>query len=272
MKHLGTLEEHTVFESEVVGAILALDIIKGTPHLTDVDIFTDCQPAIIALAAPKPQPGQYLLAAFHTLHRRLLRARPTLKVWLHWVPAHVGIAGNEAVDARAKEAATGSSSALASRVTTLESPLPTSKAAALAVGAKAFRERWIAEWSASLRFHRLSLFDSPKPSNALARLYADLSRPQCSILTQLRTAHLALNSYLYHFHLGPSPDCALCLVPETVPHFLLSCPAYRRQRLRLILRLGTARLTLRLLLSAKSQPRPVLDFVRETERFQRYAL
>jgi hypothetical protein len=33
------MDEHTVFESEVVGAILALDIIKGTPRLTDVDIF-----------------------------------------------------------------------------------------------------------------------------------------------------------------------------------------------------------------------------------------
>ncbi|KAJ7687844.1 hypothetical protein B0H17DRAFT_1299973, partial [Mycena rosella] len=63
-KHLGTEDEHTVFESEVAGAILALDIVKSTPRLTSVDIFTDCQPAITALTAPKPQPGQYLLAAF----------------------------------------------------------------------------------------------------------------------------------------------------------------------------------------------------------------
>jgi hypothetical protein len=35
--------------------------------------------------------------------------------------------------------------------------------------------------------------------------------------------------------------------------------------------LGTARLSLRLL-STKSQPKPVLDFVRETERFPCYAL
>jgi hypothetical protein len=116
------------------------------------------------------------------------------------------------------------------------------------------------------------LCDSPRPSNSLARLYDDLSRPQCSVLTQLRTTHFALNSYLYRFHLAPSPDCALCLVPETVPHFLLSCPIYRRQCLRLIQRLGTARLSLRLLLPTKSEPKPVLDFVRETGRFPCYAL
>jgi hypothetical protein len=63
------LEEYTVFESEVVGAILA---IKGTSRLTSVDIFTDCQLAIIALSAPKPQLGQYLLVAFHLLHWHLL--------------------------------------------------------------------------------------------------------------------------------------------------------------------------------------------------------
>jgi hypothetical protein len=135
-----------------------------------------------------------------------------------------------------------------SRITALESPLLTGKAAALAAGAKALRERWIVEWTLSSRYLRLSLFDSPSPPS-----------------------HFLLNSYLYHFHLGPTPDCALCLVPETVPHFLLSCPAYRRQRLRLIQRLGTARLSLRLLL-VKSQPKPVLDFLRETERFPRYAL
>jgi ribonuclease HI len=179
------LDEHTVFESEVVGTILALDIIKGTPRLTSVDIFTDCQPTIIALTSPKPQPGQYLLETFHQLHRHLLRAWPTLKVRLHWVPAHIGIAGNEAVNARTKEAAQGSSSPLSSRITLFESPLPTSKSAALAAGAKVFQERWLAEWSSSPCYTRLSLFDNPKPSNALSRLYANLSRLQCSVLTQL---------------------------------------------------------------------------------------
>ncbi|KAJ7930180.1 hypothetical protein B0H13DRAFT_2309874 [Mycena leptocephala] len=37
-------------------------------------------------------------------HHRL-RARPTLKVRINWVPSHFGITGKEAVDTRAKEAA-----------------------------------------------------------------------------------------------------------------------------------------------------------------------
>ncbi|KAJ7653812.1 hypothetical protein B0H17DRAFT_862911, partial [Mycena rosella] len=86
-------------------------------------------------------------------------------------------------------------------------------------------------------------------------------------LMQLCTAHIGLNAFLYRFHLGPSPDCALCLVPETVLHYLLACPTYRRQRLTLITRLGTARLSLHRLISVKSDPRPVLAFVRDTGRF-----
>jgi hypothetical protein len=103
-------------------------------------------------------------------------------------------------------------------------------------------------------------------------MYDGLSRPQCSILTQLRTGHIGLNAHLFRFHLAPSPDCALCFVPETVSHFLLACPLYHRARRALITRLGTARLSLRLLLSSKAEHKPTLDFVRDTARFPRYLL
>ncbi|KAJ7175656.1 hypothetical protein C8R46DRAFT_1214125 [Mycena filopes] len=93
MKHLGEQGEHGV-ESEVVGATLTLDIIKGTPRPTDVDIFTDCQPAISAISSPRAA------QAVPPIHRRLLRARPSLEIRIH-------IDGNASV-----EAALGASSPL----------------------------------------------------------------------------------------------------------------------------------------------------------------
>ncbi|KAJ7919584.1 hypothetical protein B0H13DRAFT_2320234 [Mycena leptocephala] len=77
----------------------------------------------------------------------------------------------------------------------------------------------------------------------------------CSVLTQLCTTHLTLNAYLFRFHLAPPP----------------TAPPYRRQRLDVVLNLGTARLSLRRLLAAKSDSKPVLRFVRDTGRFPHYA-
>ncbi|KAJ7314473.1 hypothetical protein DFH08DRAFT_1041707 [Mycena albidolilacea] len=89
----------------------------------------------------------------------------------------------------------------------------------------------------------------------VAHMHDELFRPQCSVLTQIHTGHIGLNTHLHRLKITLSPNCALCSVPETVPHFLLLCPIYRRQRLKLILRLGTARLFLRRLLSPRDQVR-----------------
>jgi hypothetical protein len=181
------------------------------------------------------------------------------------------LAGNEALDALAKQAAQGAQSALVSYVAAFDHPLPVSKAAAIEAAGKSFQARWKAEWSTSPCIHRLSLFDAASPSNLNARMYDGLSHPQCSILTRLWTGHIGLNAHLHRFRLTASPDCSLCFVPETVSHFLLACPAHHHARRILITRLGTARLTLRLL-SSKADHKPVLDFVRDTDRFPRYAL
>ena len=188
-------------------------------------------------------------------------------------PAHVATAiGNEAIDACTKEVAQDASSMLTSCIIPFENTLLMSKVAALDFGGKSFNTCWHTEWSVSSCSHCISLFDNTTPRKAVSRAYSDLSRLQCSILTQLRTGHIGFNAYLHRFKLAPSPLCLHCAVPESVPHFLLACPVYRPHRLRLISRLGTARLSLRRLLSSKSEPGPVLAFVCDTGRFPRYAL
>ncbi|KAJ6529336.1 hypothetical protein B0H19DRAFT_968399, partial [Mycena capillaripes] len=63
-----------------------------------------------------------------------------------------------------------------------------------------------------------------------------------------------------------------CGVAESVPHFLLVCPAYRVTRQRLMIRVKTARLSLHTLLSSKNDAVPVIAFVRATGRLSRYDL
>jgi hypothetical protein len=152
------------------------------------------------------------------------------------------------------------------RIKLFESPLPTSRTVIIAAGAKTFASQWHEEWLMSLRYTHISTFDDATLSKVLEKMYDKLSRLQCSVLTQLRTGHIGLNTYLHRFKIVPSPLCPHCATLESVPHLLLICPAYHHVCLRLIIRVKTACLSLRTLLSAKSDAAPVLAFVRETGR------
>lgn len=71
--HLGKDTHHTVFEAELLGAILALDIICNTPRLTKAIILLDSQAAIQALQSRKTQSGRYLVKQFHDTLSRMIR-------------------------------------------------------------------------------------------------------------------------------------------------------------------------------------------------------
>lgn len=62
-----------------------------------------------------------------------------------------------------------------------------------------------------------------------------LNRYSGSLLMQLRTGHIPLNSYLHRQRLRDSPECTLCenARPETIDHFLMECPAHEEHRPRL---------------------------------------
>ncbi|KAJ7621719.1 hypothetical protein DFH06DRAFT_906911, partial [Mycena polygramma] len=124
--------DHTVFEGELTGTVLALDIAGATPHIRSVTILLDNQSGIRALAANRPQPGQYLIQEFHRQLRRLLKARPHLQGNIHlaWVPGHADVVGNELADKAAKEAAEGETDIVfGGKVNLFKSALPASVAA-----------------------------------------------------------------------------------------------------------------------------------------------
>ncbi|KAJ6450785.1 hypothetical protein C8R45DRAFT_1113905 [Mycena sanguinolenta] len=118
-----------------------------------------------------------------------------------------------------------------------QSTLPVSKAASIAAANDEFTERWKEDWATLLRKLRLALYNTAVPSKSITHMYDDLSWPQCSALMQLRTVSSSKN---------------------------------RCQRLQLILRLGTALLSIKL--AAKSDHKLVLVYVCDTLRLPRYSL
>jgi hypothetical protein len=91
--HLGSLAKHTVFEEELVGTILVLDIICKESHIKKATILLDNQAAITALSTQKPQPGQYLIHFFHSELSKLWKAKLHIGIHIVWISGHSGVEG-----------------------------------------------------------------------------------------------------------------------------------------------------------------------------------
>lgn len=64
--------------------------------------------------------------------------------------------------------------------------------------------------------------------------YDSLDREKASILAQLRTGHAILNGHLHQIGKTDSDLCECSIERETVPHFLLRCTRWNKQRRALI--------------------------------------
>ena len=65
-------------------------------------------------------------------------------------------------------------------------------------------------------------------------LHSKLAKLANSILFRLQSGHCQLNNHLHKIGAKDSPNCIHCQVPETVAHFLISCPQYDIQRSALV--------------------------------------
>ena len=103
---MGLDTESTVYATELQGISLALQIAQEYASRNgarrDVAIYTDNQAAVWSIAKAEGRSGAYILADIARQVRELQDNGRTVTV--RWIPAHVGIPGNEAVDKAAKEA------------------------------------------------------------------------------------------------------------------------------------------------------------------------
>lgn len=216
--HLGSIKQHTTFEGEAVGSILAAWMLQGRSEVgkAKVATYSDSQAFIKATGARNSGPGQYLVLEYMRLTEVMddgtnrLNTTDTTKFALKWIAAHKGVAGNERVDEEAKKAAQGESSPPEELPPILRKLLPISVAAAKQEFAEGQKVRWLELWKASPRFARFQHIDRAFPFNKFRKISNTLSRSQSSLLIQLRTGHIPLNGYLHRINRSDVRRCASC--------------------------------------------------------------
>ena len=173
--------------------------------------------------------GTHLLSQAHDMASQMLtpahgcQYRQHLK--LAWISSHDNVAGNEEVDAQAKEAAKGKSSKASTLPPFLcQNVLPCSISAAHQAFKADLFQKWKTRWQASPRYVWLNKIDDLFPLKHFLKNISALSRAQVSLVTQLQTRHVPLNKHLHNIHKAASPICPCCRqANKTVHHFLFDC-------------------------------------------------
>ena len=245
---LGTFKCFTVYTAELRGIDMALIIAirrhQGLIHtssnyrLQKVTILTDNQAAILSTAHPSGQSGQSILI-------RITESINILRTWnieteIQWIPAHIGVDGNELADVAAKQA-TGWRLKEKSRrrfeevdtkwTAPYDSRIPIMKSAMKTHYNQLLNDEWTKDWREEKRGRGLFKI-TPKPTKRILKLHRGLKKWASSLLVQMRTQKIGLNSFLFGRRVSgfETPDCPCGRGLQDVRHVLWNCTRWRRKR------------------------------------------
>lgn len=290
--YLGPLTEHTVYESELIGLLLALHLlIRLTCQLlSTVIIGLDNQAAICSLMSQKSKPAHYLLNKIHNATEQLhqwqdrlqnktifqqarrqqqqltAKSRNIVDLQIHWVPGHLNFPPNNKADELVKEAATSNSSPPRDLPTFLKKPLPASVSVLRQESMSKIQRRWARCWKTSPHCCHMGGIDKSVPLKNWMLLIKLLPHQQAALIMQLRTGHIGLNKHLHWIHHSDTPYCPSCdeNAIELTHHFLFNCVCYCHERSILQHKLHCQSHNVSYLLSHPAAILPLLKFVHLT--------
>ena len=268
--YLGPLASHSTYEGEAVGGLLGCYLIQNTPGMNfkTVSLYINNQAIIKASVRPKASSGQYLVQALTNMANNL-----SAKVTLWWISSHSEVKGNEHADELAKEAALGRVSSRADLPPLLRKKLPTSASAIKQEHTEELKRHWHSLWLDSPRQQRFELVDDDFPFTSFRKWQDKLSRRQATLLMQVCSGHIPLNSFLFKIGKSDSKSCPACQVgaveapAETVTHFLFHCSTFTAQRYTLARAVDRGNLCLKEIMLDTKCMIALTKYIGETGRF-----
>lgn len=182
-------------------------------------------------------------------------------VYFIWVPAHVGVEGNEKADFLAKQAL---------RISKVNLEVPLSKAEAKIMIRTYAQSIWQVHWD-NIDTGR-HLYNIQKQVGTGRK--ENRNRREGSIITRMRIGHTGLNHTLHKIGKHPTGQCIHCNQQETIEHILFHCSKYNKERNNLIQSVKKSNLqhfTLAGLLGNKSSEvyNDIIKFIKETQLEER---
>lgn len=239
---IGPTDQFTVYGAELIGIWMALDMgVKGGDIVKKLTIFTDNQASIISSARPKHQSGQVILQKIHWLCS-VLRRRGC-EITLRWIPAHVGVPGNEVADTLAKRA-TGwrpkqdKGPPLDPNTVMKMTWLPQLISSCKRQINSFARNHWTNTWrngNTGLLYKKKWCSDTGNGAildRHVNKLYKSFShKAEASVLIQMRTEKIGLYGYLNKINRAEGPWCGCEQAYQTVRHIIEECECYDDTRL-----------------------------------------
>ncbi|KAJ1300876.1 hypothetical protein OPQ81_002514 [Rhizoctonia solani] len=106
-KYVGTDKEHEVYEGEIVGLLLGLELLAREKEVLRAVTFIDNQAVLQTLLAGRTKKLGHLYGQLDGAIHAARVSNPGIRLDTRWIPGYAGVEGNEKADEAAKQAAEG---------------------------------------------------------------------------------------------------------------------------------------------------------------------